>query len=105
MHPCERCGAPILEKYRICYLCMRDMQETQKALFPGQTPQNPVYTPPQVVCAPKRTETPYDARGEAIAKAHQDNMLANELLVNAILKLTEAVNARSELLKTQMGAK
>ena len=85
MHPCERCGAPCGEIYRYCRICS---QESQKGAYNAQTPQNPHYTHPKYENAVERKETAQDARQEAITKAHQDNMLANQMLVEAILALS-----------------
>jgi len=91
MHPCEKCGEPTRDNFRVCYQCMVLAQDAQKGAYNAQTPQNPYYTHPKYENAVERKETTQDARQEAIAKAHQDNMLANQMLVNAILKLADAV--------------
>jgi len=84
MHPCERCGAPILEKYRVCFLCMRDAQQDADASN-GQA--NPYYSAPRF--EPKASAP---SREEAIAKAHAENMAAYKSLTEAIGNLTIVIN-------------
>jgi len=98
MHPCERCGAPILEKYRICFLCMRDAQESQKPVYNAQRGVNPTYTAPEGVCAPERKETPYTRRPEGSGEphmtweeAHAENMESSKALCASFKSLTEAI--------------
>jgi len=88
MHPCEKCGEPIQDQYRLCYVCMLDdrkaMQEAQKRAYSAQTPSNPTYTAPTANIAPNAKET-------AIAKAHEENMEANRQLIAAIVYLADAI--------------
>jgi hypothetical protein len=102
MHPCEKCGAPIENMYRVCYLCMRDMKdaleksrgttyELQKGPKDAQTGVNPYYTTPRYENAVERKETTQDARQEAIAKAHQENLEANRELIAAIVYLADCI--------------
>jgi len=104
MHPCERCGAPILEKYRICFLCMRDAQESQKGAYNAQTPQNPYYTHPRYENAPERKETPYTKRPEGSGEphmtweeAHDENMQANLMLVDAVNRLSTVMEGFTKM--------
>jgi len=98
MHPCERCGAPILEKYRVCFLCMRDAQESQKGAYNAQTGYATTYSPPQADYAPKAKETPYTRRPEGSGEphmtweeAHAENMESSKALCAAFKSLTEAI--------------
>ena len=82
MHPCEKCGAPIEERYTICYQCW--LREPQKPPYNAQTPPKTVYTPPSVVCAPNAKET-------AINAMHEENILASAALTGAIAGLADEI--------------
>jgi len=57
----------------------------------AQTPPKPSYTPPTAVCAPNAAQSTQDARQEAIAKAHDENIMASAALTSAVLELTKAI--------------
>ena len=84
MHPCEKCGAPVEERFTICYQCWLRDGEARKQAYSVQTPSKPIYTPPSVVCAPNAKET-------AINAMHEENILASAALTAAILELASAV--------------
>jgi len=84
MHLCEKCGEPVDDRYRLCYSCWIDRQESQKPPENAQTPSQTTYTPPKAVCAPNARET-------AITKAHEENMEANNRLIAAIIYLADSI--------------
>ena len=113
MHPCEKCGEPIEDRYRVCYVCwMRkvesesqntpyngvinyqrrsDVCQTANVIGAGVTSSAdataPTYVPP-VGSGGQRYE---QSRNEAIARAHEENILASAALTAAILELAAAI--------------